>query len=303
MSLVFEYELRSYNGINPKQAMLDLLSNILNVTYTTGTFWGGGFKGYAAQQSNIFTNLNVFKTHGGAMELIGALIDDANNGWQSFKGLVTGGDFFKRAGQMLNSIGGMILGGLLNKLGRPKKAMYNSLLSPAPIGFWHVTIGNPKKPIISMGNMIITNVTIEHSGPLGLDDFPTGLKVTVELDRGKPRDLRDIEKLYMQGNDRIYSSMSDKVFDMYKNSELYKASRDSKNKVEYKPVYNTATVDLEPTKTTITVKDLNSIKKSLKKYFGTDDTYSIYVPAAEQEYGSSKRQKPSTAANKNIVNE
>lgn len=303
MSLVFEYELRSYNGINPKQAMLDLLSNILNVTYTTGTFWGGGFKGYAAQQSNIFTNLNVFKTHGGAMELIGALIDDANNGWQSFKGLVTGGDFFKRAGQMLNSIGGMILGGLLNKLGRPKKAMYNSLLSPAPIGFWHVTIGNPKKPIISMGNMIITNVTIEHSGPLGLDDFPTGLKVTVDLDRGKPRDLRDIEKLYMQGNDRIYSSMSDKVFDMYKNSELYKASRDSKNKVEYKPVYNTATVDLEPTKTTITVKDFNSIKNSLKKYFGTDDTYSIYVPAAEQEYGSSKKPKPSTAANKNIVNE
>jgi hypothetical protein len=38
ISLQFDYELRSYNGINPRQAMLDLLSNILNVTYTTGTF-------------------------------------------------------------------------------------------------------------------------------------------------------------------------------------------------------------------------------------------------------------------------
>ena len=39
----------------------------------------------------------------------------------------------------------------------------------------------------------------------------------------------------------------------------------------------------------------------MKKYFGTDDTYSIYVPAAEQEYGAGKK-KPSTAANKNLAN-
>ena len=123
------------------------------------------------------------------------------------------------------------------------------------------------------------------------------LKVTVELDRGKPRDLRDIEKLYMQGTDRIYSSMSDKVFDMYKNSELYKASRT--NKTKYNPVSNTATVDLSAKTPTVTVKDLDSIRGSLKKYFGTDDAYSIYVPAAEQEYGAGKK-KPSTAQNKNL---
>ena len=199
---------------------------------------------------------------------------------------------------MLNSIGGMLLAGKLNELGRPQKAMYNSLLSPAPIGFWHVTIGNPKRPIMSIGNMIITNVLIEHNGPLGLDDFPTGLKVTVELDRGKPRDLRDIEKLYMQGTDRIYSSMGDKVFDMYKNAELYKASRT--NPSSYNPVTNTATVNLNASKPTITVANYDSLKKTMKKYFGTDDSYSIYVPAAEQEYGAGKK-KPSTAANKNLA--
>ena len=61
ITLVFEYELRSYNGINGKQAMLDLISNILNVTYTTGSFWGGGYKAFGAHQSNIFANLNIFK--------------------------------------------------------------------------------------------------------------------------------------------------------------------------------------------------------------------------------------------------
>ena len=294
LTLVFEYELRSYNGINPKQAMLDLISNILNVTYTTGSFWGGGFKGFAAHQSNIFANLNIFKAKGGFTDFVDKLSEDLSDLGKGIKNIS-----IENVKEMLNSIGGMLLAGKLNELGRPQKAMYNSLLSPAPIGFWHVTIGNPKRPIMSIGNMIITNVSIEHNGPLGLDDFPTGLKVTVELDRGKPRDLRDIEKLYMQGTDRIYSSMGDKVFDMYKNAELYKASRT--NPSSYNPVTNTADVNLNASKPTVTVANYNSLKKTMKKYFGTDDTYSIYVPAAEQEYGAGKK-KPSTAANKNLAN-
>lgn len=306
LTLTFEYELKSYNGVNGKQAMLDLISNILNVTYTTGSFWGGGYRGFAAHQSNIFANLNIFKARGGFTDFVDAFSKDISDlGAKAGKELGFVGpdgkmDFkngMKGILNMLNSVGGMLMSGMLNKLGRPQKAMYNALLSPAPIGFWHVTIGNPKRPIMSIGNMIITNCEISHTGPLGIDDFPTGLKVTVNLTRGKPRDIRDIEKLYMQGNDRIYTSMSDKVFDMYKNAELYK-----KNK-NYKPVTNLATINSpadSKTSPSITVKDYDSIKSKMKKYFGTTDTYAIYVPAAEQECGSGKK-KPSTEANKSLV--
>ena len=309
ITLVFEYELKSYNGINGKQAMLDLISNILNVTYTTGSFWGGGIKGFGAHQSNIFANLNVFKARGGFTNFIDAFALDLHNFSSEIKSWSTG-DPGQDLKNLLNEVGGMLMSGILNKLGRPQKGMYNALLSPAPIGFWHLTIGNPKRPIMSLGNMIITNTTIEHCGPLGIDDFPTGLKVTVELDRGKPRDLRDIERIYMQGNDRIYSSMSDKVFDMYKNSELYKSHKRAGTLAQYNPVTNTAeykeaasddknNVSNTPT---ITVADYASIKTVMKKYFGTDDEYSIYVPAVEQEYGSGKNKnvKPSTAANSNL---
>lgn len=304
LSLVFEYELKSYNGINSKQAMLDLLSNILNVTYTTGSFWGGGFKGYAAHQSNIFSNLQIFKTKGGFTNFIDAFAQDISTLGKTFGDTIEqNGGIIETIKQMANSIGGMILSGRLNALGRPQKAMYNALLSPAPIGFWHVTIGNPKRPIMSIGNMVITNVKLEHNGPLGIDDFPTGLKVTVELDRGKPRDLRDIEKLYMHGTDRIYSSMGDKVFDMYKNAELYQEHKTGA-RTDYNPVTNVATIKQPAdgkSAPTITIKDYNKMRSTLKKYFGTDDSYSIYVPAAEQEYGAGKK-KPSTAANSNIVN-
>lgn len=300
-TLVFEYELRSYNGINGKQAMLDLISNILNVTYTTGSFWGGGYKGYASHQSNIFANLNIFKARGGFTNFVDAFSEDLTNFGGNIKNTFNGSfkDSLKTIGNILNSIGGMLMSGMLNKLGRPQKAMYNALLSPAPIGFWHVTIGNPKRPIMSLGNMIITDVQIEHQGPLGLDDFPTGLKVTVQLDRGKPRDLRDIEKIYMQGNDRIYSSMGPKVFDMYKNAEIYKEHRN--NLTEYKPVSDIATIDTESDIPTIKLGSYQSVLQKMKKYFGTDDAYSIYVPAMEQEFGSGNK-KPSTKDNKNIVN-
>lgn len=305
ITLTFEYELKSYNGINGKQAMLDLISNILNVTYTTGTFWGGGFKGYASHQSNVFANLNIFKARGGFTNFIDVFSEDVSTISDSVKAAVGKieniGDALKALGGFVNNMGGMVLSGMLNKLGRPQKAMYNALLSPAPIGFWHVTIGNPKRPIMSIGNMIITDCSIEHYGPLGIDDFPTGLKVTVSLDRGKPRDIRDIEKLYMQGTDRIYSSMGDKVFDMYKNAELYQSHKKAGTLSSYKPVSNTAKIELPTDHTSepkVTVQNYSKLQNTMKKYFGTTDTYSIYVPAAEQEYGSGK---PSTKSNERIA--
>ena len=300
ITLTFEYELRSYNGINGRQAMLDLISNILNVTYTTGTFYGGGFKGFGAHQSNVFANLRIMKTSGGFTNFVDAFAEDMTTIGNSVKShIAENGGIKETLKSLANNLGGMLVAGVLNKLGRPQKGFANALLSPAPIGFWHVTIGNPKHPIMSIGNMIITDCSIEHSGPLGIDDFPTGLKVTVSLDRGKPRDMRDIEKLYMQGNDRIYSSMSDKVFDMYKNAEKYQECKRSGNMSAYKPVATEGGVDINLTKSTVTVNGLKTAGNFMKKYFGTDDAYAIYVPAAEQEYGAGKK-KPSTANNKNV---
>ena len=40
----------------------------------------------------------------------------------------------------------------------------------------------------------------------------------------------------------------------------------------------------------------------MAKYFGTRDSFSIYIPATEQEYGSGKK-TPSTQTNKSLVGE
>lgn len=281
-TLTFEYELRSYSNINTRQAMLDLLANILAVTYTSGDFWGGGHQSFGAHQSDIFTNLKIFKTTGGINEFQDALFEDAQTILSSTK------QYFKSNGGFLNTLknlgdalGGMIIGGMLNSLGRPQKAFLNTLLTDAPIGLWHVTIGNPFHPIMSIGNMVITNAKITHTGPLGLDDFPTGLKVEVTLDRGKGRDKREIEKLYLHGLNRIYSQMGDRIEDLYKAAPEYKGS---------KQINETQTgddnIDQNITQKTTSITDLEQNNKLYVKYFGTDYKQAVLLSSGEISYGS-----------------
>lgn len=311
--LTFEYELRSYNGINGRQAMLDLISNILNVTYTTGTFWGGGYAFGGAHQSNIFSNLNIMKTNGGFSSFVDAFFQDASNIYQGAKKSVKEqGGPLQAIKNFLNDLGGMLAGAWLNKLGRPDKAMVNSLLSPAPVGLWHVTIGNPFHPIMSMGNMILKNTTITHTGPLGLDDFPTGLKVVCQLERGKPRDLREIEMLYMNGNDRIYHGMGPYVFEIYNHAKGYKSSNRGKKHPETPDEVQLTPEQVRENnkkgeKAKALMEDLRTdavavgddLKRTFVKWFGTDGIISIYVQAAEQERGAWKKKKQDNNGPKN----
>ena len=209
ITLTFDYTLRAFDGINARSAMLDLIGNILSVTYTNATYWRGAIRGNGAAQSNAFANLPIFNmqappslagTFSAAVQSLSQIGSLFNNG----NGIGSWNDFKNAAKNLLKGAFPVMLGGLLNKLGRPQKAGLNSLINFSPTGVWHLMIGNPKHPIMSMGNMILDNCSIEHYGPLGLDDFPTGLKITITLKHGMPRDNLTIEHMYMNGDFRIY---------------------------------------------------------------------------------------------------
>ena len=320
ISLCFDYELRSYDGINGKAAMLDLLGNILSVTYTNGKFWGGEIRNNTMAQSSVFTNLPIFNMKeplslnkirdtsleslnqvGKAFGIKSLSIEDIANGFKNFA----------------SSMGTMLLGGALNALGRPQKEALNSLLTSAPVGLWHLTIGNPKHPIMSIGNMILDGCEIQHYGPLGLDDFPTGLKVTVKLKHGMPRDKLRIEQMYGMGDNRIYIPMGKDVALMYEGAEtmhdradiigrleepdddiiydengFIMASEGPSSYPEEVTQYARDHIDeiIKKTKAVDSVS-LDNQKKNksalLVEYFGTDDQKFVKVAAEEAHLGSS----------------
>lgn len=297
-NLVFEYELRAYNGINPRQAMLDLIASILSVTYTSGGFWPGGYYGGAMGQSSTFRNLNIFKATGGFTNYMDALVKDLSTvGTRAQNIFSSEGSLLQQTKKILNMVGGLLMGSLINKLGRPMKYNAVSLLSEAPCGLWHITIGNPYRPIVSMGNMILKNTEIKHNGPLGLDDFPTQLTVTCEFDRGKPRDQYGVEAIYMNGNDRIYHGMSTKVLDMYRAASVYKKNQGKEtDNTSYK-----ITIDEEGTKTIASEQKKAELEKQKEQQ--QRDSKSSKTGGKEQRKpgnsnssGDSKKGSPETAA-------
>lgn len=232
IDLVFEYELRSYDGINGKAAFLDLLGNILAVTYDNGAFWGGAYRGTGSSQSNVFANLPIFKLNGNSSfsDVVSSFVDSGKSIWSSLGGgsgnVLT--DFKNVANTILKGAFSAFLGAGLNALGRPQKHGIASLLSPMPVGMWHLTVGNPWNPIMMIGNLIMDNATIEQYGPLGLDDFPTGIRVTCKLKHGKDRDSTQIEHMFMQGENRIYTPVDSEVMKMYEAADPIDAEKNKK---------------------------------------------------------------------------
>lgn len=309
ISLVFDYELRSYDGINGKAAFLDLLANILAVTYTNGKFWGGGFKSAGASQSNAFANLPIYKLGEKSPVDFHTATDAFMDTISSVGAAFNDGKKISSAGDILNAIKNFgkgvmntLIGGAINMLGRPQKQILNSLLTPAPVGLWHLTIGNPKHPIMVMGNMILTGVEIEHYGPLGLDDFPTGLKVSVKLKHAKPRDAMQIEQMYMMGDYRIYYPMSGKVLDIYRNASRYKNPVAPSEASVEDTLSSTSGADEVEVKTSQTSTEQSTTsadaaaaeKPYHSKFFGTPDTKLIVMGSGEAAWGSHKAPAPST---------
>lgn len=229
-TLVFSYKLRSYQNINPKSAMLDLIANILATTYNRGNFWGGRQEIVGAQPNKSGWNKAQQLVDKG-IDFIGGIIGALGNGTFDIGSIL--GSVANGLGNLYNGImqkaanidpkkaiqtaigsaeyylkkygaDGAIKGLLQNKLGRPEIYAFQSLLDGSNTGFWHVTIGNPLNPIASIGNLIIKDTQIQQLGPLGIDDFPTELKVTVTLAHARPRDAVAIERMYTKGIGAIY---------------------------------------------------------------------------------------------------
>ena len=274
--LQFEYELRSYSNINTRQAMLDLIANILTVTYVSGSFWRGGFRGLGPHQSDIFSNLKVMKAKGGFTGMMDAFADDLSTvGSKVSASIKEQGGVLESIKNLANNFGGMLLGGLLNKMGRPQKTMLNSLLSPAPVGLWHVTVGNPFHPIMSIGNMILSDASITHDGPLGLDDFPTKLIVKCKLKRAKGRAAQDIEMLYNQGMVRSYTSMNKDIDTLIKSAPSYRGSSST-------GIANANNVDNAAGQNGI-IKHIDDIAGGnlLKRYMYSSDVSNLSTASAE----------------------
>lgn len=198
--IVFDYELRSINGLNQKAMFIDLLSNILACTFNDARFWGGARIWVGGRPSPWIRKL-AWMNSGDAEKLINSAGIAIKEAVKQFSTPQSALDTLKNIA--MNGLN-LALGKLLDKIGRPSTMVMNSLLKGDPIGDWHLTIGNPMNPIMCIGNLRMTDTEIEFGDRLGYDDFPTSIKVTCTLEQGLDRGRAEIESMFNQGYSRTY---------------------------------------------------------------------------------------------------
>lgn len=202
ITLKFHYSIKSIGGVNPKVAMLDLITNFLVLTYTNAKFWGGATRyfpnasfrvGFLGNQGKFYSG--DYKGYAKSVgEQMAGPLKDLSAGFTK----ILSGDF----SSLLKTVMNLTLGNLSEK-SMPNMLSIRSMLSGDPVGEWHMTVGNPMNPIAVIGNLILEESTMEFGETLGVDDFPTEVTFTLKLKPGKPRDKGDIESLFNNGYGRM----------------------------------------------------------------------------------------------------
>lgn len=211
MSVKFSYSFRSFNGISPKIAALDLISNFMNLTYNDAQFLG--------QLARYYPKVGL-KFSPTMTEALGKMLTSwgstySGNNSEEFSKIITSmlSAVDLAGSKLMNDPAKVISDGiqsaLMTKLGEavPKLISIKSALSDRPVGEWHLVVGNPMNPIFVMGDLICTNTTMEWDQEIGPDDFPTGVTFTVQLKQGKPRDKTAIERMLNAGETKLTAGM------------------------------------------------------------------------------------------------
>ena len=203
-TLTFHYDIRGYGQTSPKAAFMDTMSNLLALTYNNAPFWGGATR-YLSSGSvgKPFGDYNALK-EGRYGDYFSGLKDQFMSGLSNLTGGGGIGEFFNNLGNS-KLADNIIGGGLMKLLNGPQGAtMVQSFISGDPTGNWHLTVGNPMMPMMMIGNLTLQDAQFEFDGPLGYEDFPSKLKVTITLKPGRPRDKGEIESMFNAGKGRMY---------------------------------------------------------------------------------------------------
>lgn len=200
--ITFEYELRSINGRTPEYAMKDILANAIACTFNDGDFWGGA-RYWVGERPSPWAKKLQWMNSGNIDTVMKGMMSTLTNTLKKYFGSK------ESALQTLkNAVKGgfaLAMGKLLDGLGRPGIPAMQSLLSSEPTGEWHLMVGNPHNPILSIGNLICTGTDIKFpTDSLSYGDFPTKLQIIVHLKPGMPKDRAGIETIFNHGTKRMY---------------------------------------------------------------------------------------------------
>jgi hypothetical protein len=191
-----EYEIKYIDGVDPTLIYFDIISNLLSFGTSESQFQ---FDGRFSQKArDIIDNLssgdfNTVMTQLGT--LLGGLLTTTTAIAKTVKDFVLG--------TLGSGVGGnsqtkteALLSSQIKKY-RIKFLGIINALTGSPSGIYHVTIGNPLRPLFASGDLIPEGqMKITLGAELGYNNLPTTIKFSCKLKNARPCGLQEIYKKF-----------------------------------------------------------------------------------------------------------
>jgi len=69
---------------------------------------------------------------------------------------------------------------------------------------WHLTIGNPYSPFVSLGNIVVKKIDVKFKNDLSYNDMPKKIDVNTTVELGRPLGAQEIFGMFNNGYNRVY---------------------------------------------------------------------------------------------------
>ena len=208
------YEQKFIGGNDPTLVYLDIINNVLRFGGSESNFYINGKGGdvmkdfvnkfrkgqWVQAMSVIVGNVIelmkkvVTKLFEAIKSVAGAVVEAVTDGPSALGGLVK---------DALSTIAGAVISKFRVQIGGVVSSLTGDSSTP-----WHVTIGNPKSPIFSTGDMYTTNVTIELGEVLAFNDLPSKITVTCTLSNARSLGIQEIFAKFNSGKGRSYENLA-----------------------------------------------------------------------------------------------
>ena len=205
-----EYEQKFINGVDPTIVYMDIIQNALTFGTSDSQFqfnsaFGTGVTniikdlisgdlGAIAKAIQGFVQALLDAISQVGKDIIDALIDPPKDDTKPSSGTVT--NAIEKA--FASTIGHVISKYKIRLIG-VANALTGSNSTP-----WHVTIGNPKKPIFCSGDMLCKDVKLTVGKNLAFNDLPSYIKISFELENARNLGAQEVFNRFNTGKGRSY---------------------------------------------------------------------------------------------------
>ena len=213
VKVIAEYEQKFIGGLDPTKAFYDIIGNITKFGTQNSVFYLNG-GGDASEKTKKF--LNDLKTD--TRTAIKNLVEGAINALIAVKDTILdalglgkkpdddeekeepdGSTVFDKFINALLSV----VSGIVKKFEVRILGIINALTGE-PSGNYHVTIGNPKRPLFCSGDMIVKSVNLKFGETLAFNDLPSRVTAEFTMTNARPIGLQEITARFAQGVGRSY---------------------------------------------------------------------------------------------------